>query len=628
MIWKNPFSSKHSDHQEFYLNDFLRRFDCSALQIINKENLSMVTYISSTPGAGKTSLFYAFTPEVLSSVARNEDQNREFYKKANELGVLEKDRVCLASTIISCARGNYSIIDEMFQNGRRKQITFALLNYRIAIGLLRSIGRILNITSQDYHRITFYNIPDEMVSDEQFFQRGDKLYLWACEGEKKLCRYLDSSMDEMLNISFIHTTLLLIKLFEPENVLFDGKRFLNDTLVIFDDFHKLSENQKEYIPESIYTLKSSAGVWFGQRLEGLKKQQIISMDGSLNRDYNTHIVIDNYWVSKSAAYYKMLDSIADRRVMDAEISNCTSLKDCFESELTTHLSKKRLEQFVHEIVKAFRVDTTLSMVYDTILKKLENTNSTLTLKEKATIAECMVIRRNRSQTGQMTLFSDEPVLSEEFDDFVLKNKLGAWFYVTKNTGLPFYCGIETLHYLSSYNVEQFLDFSGTLFEWYRTKTLGAKPGKRIRLTMEEQEKALVTMAKKRWDDIDLRYSDAKDIKLFLDQIGTFCQISRDQERNSYEGGSYTGFAIERYKLDRAINDAKYARTIDILAKCVESGYLEKHESETGDNLMFYLGRWLCVHYQLPLAYGGWKRYSIDDMNTVFEQSGGYYDRLE
>ena len=627
MIWKNPFSSKHSDHQEFYLNDFLRRFDCSALQIITKENLSTVTYISSTPGAGKTSLFYAFTPEVLSSVAGNEDQNREFYKKASDLGLLQNNRVCLASTIISCARGNYSIIDEMFQNGRRKQITFALLNYRIAIGLLRSIGRVLSITRDDYHRIRFNSIPDEMMSDEQFFRNGEALYQWACAGEKELCRYLDSSMDETLNVSFVHTTLLLIKLFEPGNVLFDEKCFLNDTLIIFDDFHKLSENQKEYIPESIFTLKSSAGVWFGQRLEGLKKQQIITMDGSLNRDYNTHIVIDNYWVSKSAAYFKMLDGIADRRVMDAEIPNCMSLKDCFENELTSRQSQKRLEQFVHETVKDFRDSVTLSMVYDAILKKLESPDSSLTLKERATIAECMVIRKNRSQTGQITLFSDEPVLQGEFEDFIIKNRIGAWFYVTQKTGIPFYTGIEALHSLSSYNVEQFLVFSGALFECYRTKTLGTKSGKQVRLTMEEQEKALFHMAEKRWSDIDQRYSDAKDIKIFLDRIAAFCQTSRDLERNSYEGGSYTGFAIDRFKLDRALRDAKYERVIDVLTKCVESGYLEKRENEKGDNLMFYLGRWLCVHYRLPLAYGGWKRCSIDDMKAQLEDSEEYYDQL-
>ena len=65
MIWKNPFLSKNSEPQ-MGEEQFLSLFDCTALQIVNEENLAKVSFVSSSPGAGKASLFRAFSSDVLS----------------------------------------------------------------------------------------------------------------------------------------------------------------------------------------------------------------------------------------------------------------------------------------------------------------------------------------------------------------------------------------------------------------------------------------------------------------------------------------------------------------------------------------------------------------------------------
>ena len=323
MVWKNPFQMKNSEEQ-VREREFLALFDCAVLQMIDEGNFSKVSFVSSTPGAGKTSLFRAFTPKILSTIIipEHREEYKEIYKQMNRLGVISDGRVVLASATLSCAL-NYSIIDEMFQNGRRKQIFFALLNYRIAIVLLRSIGHLLDIDSNSYDRISFVDIPHEMISEEAAFKDGYSLYQWACKGERELCRYLDSDRSEQLDVSFVHTSLLMIKLFEATNILFDGEQYFDKTLIVFDDFHKLADNQKNYLSETIYTLKTTTGIWFGQRLEGVKNEQIISMDGSLSRDYNPNIVIDNYWPDSSKAFYSMLESIADRRVKEAAIGTPT-----------------------------------------------------------------------------------------------------------------------------------------------------------------------------------------------------------------------------------------------------------------------------------------------------------------
>ena len=62
MIWRNPFLAKNSEYQS-RANEFLSLFDSTVLEMVNEQNFSGVSYFSSTPGAGKTSLFRAVEKE-------------------------------------------------------------------------------------------------------------------------------------------------------------------------------------------------------------------------------------------------------------------------------------------------------------------------------------------------------------------------------------------------------------------------------------------------------------------------------------------------------------------------------------------------------------------------------------
>lgn len=611
MIWKNPFLSKNSEHQ-YSEEQFLSLFDCTALQMIEPENLEKVSFVSSTPGAGKTSLFRAFLPEVLIRVVSPEMrvEYKELFNHMERLGVISEGTVRLASISLSCARG-YTIIDEMFQNGRRKQVFFALLNYRIAIALLKSIGRLLDLTFDDYARIEFLQIPHEMLNESENLRNGKALYAWACQGERELCKYLDSDRNGNIDISFIHTTLLMIKLFEPENILIDGKSYFNDVLIIFDDFHKLSENQRIGMSEAIYTLKSKIGIWFGQRFEGLKNEQLISMDGSLKRDYNPNIVIDNYWPTKPGAFNNMLEQIANKRVKEAGLDNYLKFSDCISESIDVKKYAKKVKEFIQKEIERIELSEELINCYQDLLSFLAN-NDTMSIMEKAVWYECIIIRENRRNSGQLSLFGSERLDLEEFKEFVKENKGAANFYISRKLSIPFYFGFNNLKDLSSFNIEQFLFFASSYFECCRIKSLDSSSRRNKRLTPQEQEDALKKSAKQKWDDMDFRYTNIKEIKVFLNNIADFCIRSRDSERNSYAGGAYTGVAISKDAFFANVNNPRYSMLREILGACLASKYLERRETKNGE-VLFYLNRWLCLHYDLPLAYGGWRRCSIDSM---------------
>lgn len=626
MVWKNPFQMKNSEEQVSE-REFLALFDCTVLQMIGEENFSKVSFVSSTPGAGKTSLFRAFTPKILSNIIipEHREEYKDIYKQMKRLGVISEGQIVLISATLSCAL-NYSIIDEMFQNGRRKQIFFALLNYRIAIVLLRSIGYLLEMDVDSYNRISFAYIPHEMISEEEAFKDGYSLYQWACRGERELCGYLDSDRSEQLDISFVHTSLLMLKLFEAPNILIDGEKKFDKTLIIFDDFHKLADNQKKYLLEAMYTLKTTTGIWLGQRLEGVRNEQIISMDGSLSRDYNPNIVIDNYWPDSSKAFYSMLESIADRRVKEAAIGSCHKFSDCIRDSIDEKTYSKVLSKYIKTIRKKIEASSESLCLYQDILSYIDDQK--MSVFQEAIWFECIQIKENRKNDGQLSLFLGEHETLSTFKEFVKDNEKSARYYICYKCNIPYYFGFSNLCCLSSYNVQQFLVFAGEYFDCYRIKTLdmGGAP-KKYALTVEEQMQVLKKAVQRRWDDMDLRYADIAIIKQFLENIAKWGCESRDAERNSYAGGAYTGIGISNSILKQNIDNPKYQLLMKILGACLASKYLERREINKGDIVVFYLNRWLCVYFQLPLAYGGWKKCSLDkalqmcEMDSVGKDDG-------
>lgn len=594
---------------------FLSLFEGTALQMIEPRNLEKASYVSSSPGAGKTSLFRVFSSRVLNTIVVPEviDKYKDIVKQLKDLDIIYNGHPVLNSAIISCARG-YSIIDEMFQNGKRKHVFFALLNFRITIALIKSIGILLDLNPEEYDRIHFLHIPSEMYSNEHVFDNGKTLYKWACKGERDLCKYLDSERDDTIDISFVHTTLLVLKLFEPSNILIDGKEYFHNTLIIFDDFHKLSDNQKQLITEAIYTLKTNVGVWFGQRLEGISNEQLISMDGSLNRDYNPNIVIDNYWPDKSRTFYKMLERIADKRVYEAQLPGYNTFSDCLDERSISDdkaYSDKLLHFYSNQkqmLLESPETRNRYSRIFDYI-----DTTSKLNNLDKAIWIQCIIIQEKRRNIGQLSMYLGEKMTLNEFSNFVQEIYSTAKFYVCHKNKLPFYYGYDNLKILSSYNVEQFLYFAGAYFDFCKIKSIERKRKKS--LLPAEQEKVLQNATQQKWKDMEFRYANINEIRSFLDSIASLCQKSRDDERAAYAGGSYTGIAIDKAQLDE-IKASQYKDLRNKLGACLASKYLERREISNGDIIVFYLNRWLCIYYGLPLAYGGWKKMSLDKLNHI------------
>ena len=75
---RNPFFIKSYEGAESD-KEYLKFFNSEALQPIDDDFLDSIRYVNSSPGAGKTSVFKAFSPRVIRLVMENNESYGKMY---------------------------------------------------------------------------------------------------------------------------------------------------------------------------------------------------------------------------------------------------------------------------------------------------------------------------------------------------------------------------------------------------------------------------------------------------------------------------------------------------------------------------------------------------------------------
>jgi len=620
MIWKNPFLIRQAEKIDT-VNNFIQLFSSEALSFINENSFNTIQFVRSSPGAGKTTVFKAMQPGVLESLRSDLDNTKDFFKIATKNKIIESGEVKLLSCILSCAK-NYDLIDDIFKNGRKQQIFFALLNVRITVLMLKSIMSVKGLQDvRELEQITFAEIPEEchLISEELL--NGYKLYTWVQSEERKICQYLDALSDEPTNFALMYNTLFLVKLFEPYNVLYNSNTFLNHSLIIFDDVQKLTTSQRIQLINTLFTMRLNLGVWIGERLEALSENEIISSDVTIGREYDKPIHLEEYWKSGGGKNFKkVLSNIAERRVklFSEEIGG---FENCLEDNINYNKYKDKLNKTISNVYNNILDDNFFGKKYIKTLKYIDSTSDNL--YDKALRMIVLDIRYKRDVArGQIKLFDDDYSI-ENYEEFYEKkdNVNVALFYLSIRAKLPYYYGADRIKTISSYNIEQYLAFSGSIFEQYIAKFI-TKSKRSIHLSLkpEEQEKYIKKVAELRFEEIFRKFNYGENIQNLFDNLSIRSLYTRDKGTNPYAGGAATGVAINKSSLD-TLKTEEYRKLFKILSDCVSSNYFEKTDIlHSGQEwVVFYYNRWLCVYYNLPLVYGGWFRSSIPELNSFLEK---------
>lgn len=638
MLPRNPFNIAYAEMVDSS-ETFLALFDHTAISgntadnrpFISEEMFEQTVFFSSSPGGGKSSMFHFFSPDILNSVLQNRNQNIDSFEYLQRLGVLTASEVHLLGVQVSCAR-NYEIIEDIYDTGIDIQLFFALLNVRILKETLKSILSLKKSDASGLQKITICNVPTELNAYFSTYWTGKEYYDWACEEERRLCASINN-MEETQQIGFIHHYLSVIQLFEPDKIYFDGKPVANKVLFMLDDVHKLTQRQREALQNSLFTVRARVGVWLAQRSFALDENELLGQDGNIGRDYVTRKLEDQRDGQHAKTFYKTLEAIADRRVKANALIDISNYRSCVEDNIDWYSDKDNSKKLVaayeklYEELKPFLPEDDLKSI----------TEEAGDLFEKAIVLRSIKIFVDRQINNQQIAICDCFLgpLDTDLEKIRNGNSLRpiAEYYLCIESGLPFYYGMGKLFQLSFNNVYQFLRYCGEIFERRLAYKYEARRRRANTVPPVDQEKIITRVSKQYWDEIDVIYSRAKSIKTLISNIAHIGAVTRDVGAASYSGGTFTGIGIREHLYKKILFDKEYQNIKSILATCVSGNLLKiKQVKQGGKNEMavvFYLNRWMCVYFKLPLAYGGWKlcnsillKHVCEDQTDLFKSFYG------
>jgi len=623
--YRNPFKIRTAEQIDS-IETFLRLFCPSTLDLVSQDKfLGRVEIYRSAPGGGKTSILKIFTPHSLLHIfeLRENEEYKEIYTKMKELGVISNKGPTLLGVMLSCAR-NYAVLEDLELNkGQKERLLFSLFNSRLILAMLRGVLFLKGLEyPKDLDKLTIqrpHNV--DLPLEIPVPCNGKELFDWATSTEKNVNRIIDSFSLAQPSAIAGHETLFSLFLMNPELIRYNNTPISSSILVMFDDFHQLTRFQRKTMFSTLFTLRAPVGVWIAERLQALETKDLLTQGSNMGREYGEIITLENYWknASKSKSFENTVKNIADRR---ASLSNDVQSFNEYLQESTDTLEWDIVyEEAIKVISERICGKINSSQKYKNWIKTVEEIKKSDTTPQERAIElralEIMVARADMK--GQLTL--DMTLLEE---DFLEKKDISrvlstAEYFVSKEFKIPYYYGISKLSNLSSENINQFLSFSEEIFEEIISARLLKKDNKKI--SAKRQEAILKKVAKKKWDEIPLQIHKGRMVQKFLEAIRELSTWETNRPNAPYSPG-VTGIAITMEERDILINsivnneNSKYENIAYIISACISNNLLKVSidEKQGGKKWMkLYLNRWLCLHFGLPLSYGGWRDYKISEI---------------
>lgn len=617
---RNPFRMRASEKIESDAS-FLRLFSPLAIEglSLKNENENLwgdFIFIHSSPGAGKTSLLRLFEPQsLLTLFSRRSQEYSDLYNALKKLGIFENESIDLLGTTLTCTR-NYEVLEDLnVSEGQKKRIFFSLLNSRLILASLRGMITLKGLQFPEGLNQILFNYKN----NHNYFKKinvpcsGQELYDWALTLEKSIYSALDSFLPFENTEIEGHNELFAFEILKPEYFLFGGKQICGKFLFMLDDAHKLSAGQRESLIKFLIEKRGQTSIWISERKEALNPNE--NLGSTQQRDYE-ELNIEKYWQDRPAKFEKTLISIANKRAT-MSIENVNT----FQENLENTWNEDFLESDLLKAIKKYEENITklceFHSKFDEWAKYALGFKGN-PLQKAILLKSCEILIYRNIDKPQLDLGFTLP--KEELLDKKDNNiEDAARFFISRENNLPHYFGFSNLVKLSNNNIEQFLSFSSDLFEAMLSNNLA---GNNIVLKPEKQEKILKSIVDAKWRELPKIIPYNKQVISFIEQLGNFAK-KETYKPNAPIVHGVTGFAVTTpkyisfFKEDNWETDELYLPLRNVLSTCVAFNLLETRIVIQGQknqkHQVFYLNRWLCMKFNLPLAYGGWKSKKQDEL---------------
>lgn len=626
---RNPFRMRAAEQIETD-STFLRLFGPGALDILPQDEVwDKIQIIRSAPGAGKTSLFRLFTPTVLASLyeLRKNDEYRELAERLKDLGAMDENGPLVLGIHLSCARSYASLDDLPLNHTSKERLLFALLNARIILTTLRGILELNRLLyPQDLDQIEFRSSKNaRQFVDLQWPSSGGRIYDWARTQEARICEMIDS-FDSNPNERVTGSEGLDSLTFLSMAQIFCGDKPFNARLVLtLDDAHKLTNSQRKALFTNLFEGRSNASIWIGERLEALSADELLGIGGSIGREYEKPIDLEAYWkeAPRNKKFENSMRNIADRRSSAARDNPIGSFDACLQGSIDGTDWNDIYEKAIDVISNRLRKRIAFSMKYSDWLRRPNLSEGSL--REQMLQWRSLEIFIERDiRRSQLTL--ELPVPSGGFDDKDFsKVNMTAEFLVSREFKIPYYFGFNRLAFLSSFNIEQFLGFSGELFEEILSLLVLRRQSM---LSPKRQEEILRKIARNKWEAIPAGMLHGRDVQRFLDSIRQIAEWETMKPNAPYAPG-VTGIALTMQDRNKLLSQEwqeqkpEHRKLLNVLVASVSSNLLQVYPDRSQGKkngktwMILYLNRWLCLHFGLPINYGGWRPKKPEELARWF-----------
>ncbi len=601
----------------------MKLFGAGALDLLSQveDPWAGLVFLRSAPGGGKTTFLRLLTPrplELTDQLAEANQQVRATREALRAAGAMGSSGPELLGVMVVFTN-EYR---EMAEFDRANSLFRELVNSRVVIATLRAVlQRAGRAFPDDLHRITFEWQPESGATIPAKAD-GVRLFDWASEVEHGFYERMDELGDPE-PYKGGHARLDGLKWFAQSRIVDPSGPVNAKRVLLLDELQNLSAGQRNGLIEFVTGAREQCGIWIAERLEALTHRDLLSEGALEERDYQGVIQLERQWSgSRTRNFGKFVESIAYLRAAKAEGFKDRDLFSLIAEKDTLPEWTQRFDDAGTAIESRIVQANSHGNRYDTWLADARaHPGDPVDRALNWRTTELLVARdRQRSQGS----FDFEALSAEEFGKRGKGLDRAAEHFLRTDMGAPVYFGRETLAQVSSFNVDQYLEVTGELFEEISAK-VRYRRDKPMPLSAERQDALIRQVAATRWDGLVRRIPRGYEARRLLEGIGAFCRRETFRPTAPYAPG-VTGIALtmddRRQLIDSPDDEIRHLVGLrGVLTSLVAHNLLMPrldHQNNGRNYVVFYLNRLLCVQFELPLGFGGWRAKSLRELGQWLE----------
>lgn len=621
---RNPFRIRASQRS---INDeeFVKLFGSGALELVQNmdDPWGGLVFLRSAPGGGKTTFLRLLTPRPLQltyTLSDHHDQVKSTHDGLKRVGAVSDQGPEILGTMVVFT----TEYRELAEYDRGNSLFRELLNSRIVIAVLRSLlERGDRVFPDDLGTLSIAWKP-ESAATIPASASGQELFEWASEIENGFYERMDDLGEQPMPADG-HARLDGLKWFAQSSIT-DANGPVNiKRVLLFDELQTLSTEQRIALTELITNARENCGIWVAERLEALNHRDLLSEGALEERDYEGVIQLERRWAGsgRTKTYAKFVEQIANLRAAKAEGFEQRDFYSLI-ADRDDPAKWDRVYEAASAAIRSRIVEAAGDVErYEQWLDRTAQVaGSPYERAMQWRITEILVQRDLNKRQGT---FSFDVLTEEQFEKRAKGTERAAEHFLRTELDAPVYFGRDTLAVVSSSNVDQYLEVAGELFAEISAKFRRPRMVPSA-LSSERQDAIIRRVAGQRWKGLVRRLPQGSAAKQFLSGFAAFSRAQTFRPTAPYVPG-VTGFAItmgdRKTLIDSSDEQIKHlVKLRDVLTSLVAHNLLipSIDRQHSGKSIvLFYLNRLLCVQFNLPLGYGGWRAKSLIDLNQWMER---------